>query len=107
MLTKKKVRGCSYLWDVARQLGKPDWEDYTNRSLVHRSKNNTLTSVSAGEDLDALEEDDPDSGDSVCSDEGDQLDQKGSNDNDVESEEEKPLNRYQHLQTFYLVEGVY
>ena len=97
MLTKKKVRGCSYLWDVARQLGKPDWEDYTNRSLVHRSKNNTLTSVSAGEDLDALEEDDPDSGDSVCSDEGDQLDQKGSNDNDVESEEEKPLNRYPSL----------
>ena len=97
MLTKKKVRGCSYLWDVARQLGKPDWEDYTNRSLVHRSKNNTLTSVSAGEDLDALEEDDLDSGDSVSSDEGDQLDQKGSNDNDVESEEEKPLNRYPSL----------
>ena len=98
MLTKKKVRGCSYLWDVARQLGKPDWEDYTNRSLVHRSKNNTLTSVSAGEDLDALEEDDPDSGDSVSSgEEADQPDHKGSNDNDVESEEEKPLNRYPSL----------
>ena len=97
MLTKKKVRGCSYLWDVARQLGKPDWEDYTNRSLVHRSKNNTLTSVSAGEDLDALEEDDPDSGDSVSSGEADQPDHKGSNDNDVESEEEKPLNRYPSL----------